>query len=91
MDKGNPDSINPDIPIDEQPELLLYRWEFPRDRFKLAGINILKIIIVIFINISSFNQVFPPLIEFYKNFKKSILFINTEFQIYYSFSEFKKY
>ena len=40
LDKGNPDSINPDIPIDEQTELLLYRWEFPRDRFKLAGINI---------------------------------------------------
>lgn len=38
FDKGNPDSINPDLPIDEQTELLPYdkRWEFPRDRLKLG-------------------------------------------------------
>ena len=36
--KGNPDSINPDLPLDEQTELLPYdpRWEFPRDRLKLG-------------------------------------------------------
>ena len=36
--KGNPDSINPDLPIDEQTELLPYdkRWEFPRDQLKLG-------------------------------------------------------
>ncbi|XP_057365386.1 vascular endothelial growth factor receptor 1-like isoform X1 [Daphnia carinata] len=38
FDKGNPESINPDLPIDEQTELLPYdkRWEFPRDRLKLG-------------------------------------------------------
>ena len=36
--KGNPDSINPDLPLDEQTELLPYdpRWEFPRDSLKLG-------------------------------------------------------
>ena len=38
FDKGNPESINPDLPIDEQTELLPYdqRWEFPRERLKLG-------------------------------------------------------
>lgn len=41
FDKGNPESINPDLPIDEQTELLPYdrRWEFPRDRLKLGKIG----------------------------------------------------
>lgn len=39
--KGNPDSINPDLPIDEQTELLPYdrRWEFPRDQLKLGKVG----------------------------------------------------
>jgi len=38
FDKGNPESINPDLPIDEQTELLPYdkRWEFPRANLKLG-------------------------------------------------------
>ena len=42
FDKGNPDSINPDLPIDEQTELLPYdkRWEFPRDRLKLGEFSL---------------------------------------------------
>lgn len=42
FDKGNPDSINPDLPIDEQTELLPYdkRWEFPRERLKLGELYI---------------------------------------------------
>ena len=38
FDKGNPGSINPDLPVDEQTELLPYdrRWEFPRDQLKLG-------------------------------------------------------
>lgn len=42
FDKGNPESINPDLPVDEQTELLPYdkRWEFPRDRLKLGTKNL---------------------------------------------------
>ena len=38
FDKGNPESINPDLPVDEQTELLPYdkKWEFPRERLKLG-------------------------------------------------------
>lgn len=38
FDKGNPESLNPDLPVDEQAELLPYdrKWEFPRDRLKLG-------------------------------------------------------
>jgi len=35
---GNPTRINPQLPLDEQSELLPYdsRWEFPRNRLKLG-------------------------------------------------------
>ena len=38
FDKGYPESINPDLPLDEQSELLPYDkiWEFPRERLKLG-------------------------------------------------------
>lgn len=38
--KGRGNSINPDIPIVEQTELLPYdkRWEFPRSRLKLGNL-----------------------------------------------------
>ena len=38
FDQGNPESINPDLPVDEQAELLPYdrRWEFPRSQLKLG-------------------------------------------------------
>ena len=36
--KGDPASINPDLPVDEQTELLPYdrKWEFPHERLKLG-------------------------------------------------------
>lgn len=45
FDKGNPESINPDLPVDEQAELLPYdrKWEFPRERLKL-GTVIMKLV-----------------------------------------------
>lgn len=38
FEQGLPDSINPDLRIDDQAELLPYekKWEFPRDRLKLG-------------------------------------------------------
>lgn len=39
FNNGNPESINPDLPIDGQTDLLPYdkRWEFPRERLKLGN------------------------------------------------------
>ena len=36
---GNPASINPNLPIEGQTDLLPYdnRWEFPRERLKLGN------------------------------------------------------
>lgn len=38
FEEGNPDSINPDLTLDEQADLLPYdkKYEFPRDRLKLG-------------------------------------------------------
>ena len=38
FEKGALDSINPELPVDEQAELLPYdkKWEFPRDKLKLG-------------------------------------------------------
>lgn len=38
FEEGNPDSINPDLALDEQADLLPYdkKYEFPRDRLKLG-------------------------------------------------------
>jgi FMS-like tyrosine kinase 1 len=38
FDQGQPELFNPDMPLDEQVELLPYdkRWEFPRERLKLG-------------------------------------------------------
>ena len=38
FDNGDPQSINPDLPVDEQAELLPYdrKWELPRERLKLG-------------------------------------------------------
>lgn len=38
FEEGNPDSINPDLGLDEQADLLPYdkKYEFPRDRLKLG-------------------------------------------------------
>jgi hypothetical protein len=38
FEKGAMDSINPELPVDEQAELLPYdkKWEFPRDKLKLG-------------------------------------------------------
>ena len=35
---GNPDKINPELPLDEQTELLPYdkKWEFPSHRLRLG-------------------------------------------------------
>ena len=35
---GNPDKINPDLPLDEQTELLPYdkKWEFPRNCLRMG-------------------------------------------------------
>lgn len=37
FEEGNPDSINPDLGLDEQADLLPYdkKYEFPRERLKL--------------------------------------------------------
>lgn len=39
FEDGAVDCINPDLPIDDQAELLPYdrKWEFPRDHIKLGG------------------------------------------------------
>jgi FMS-like tyrosine kinase 1 len=38
FEKGALDSINPELSVDEQAELLPYdkKWEFPRDKLKLG-------------------------------------------------------
>lgn len=38
FEKGNPDSINPDLALDEQADLLPYdkKYEFPREKLKLG-------------------------------------------------------
>jgi FMS-like tyrosine kinase 1 len=38
FEKGAMDSINPELPVDEQAELLPYdkKWEFPSDNLKLG-------------------------------------------------------
>lgn len=38
FEEGNPDSINPELGLDEQADLLPYdkKYEFPRDRLKLG-------------------------------------------------------
>jgi hypothetical protein len=38
FEKGALESINPELPVDEQAELLPYdkKWEFPRDKLKLG-------------------------------------------------------
>lgn len=38
FEKGAMDSINPELPVDDQTELLPYdkKWEFPRDKLKLG-------------------------------------------------------
>ena len=43
--RGHPESLNPDLPIDEQTDLLPYdqRWEFPRAHLKLGTATISSI------------------------------------------------
>lgn len=38
LNSGKPEQVNPEIPVEEQVELLPYdpKWEFPRDRLILG-------------------------------------------------------
>lgn len=40
FEEGNPDSINPDLALDEQADLLPYdkKYEFPREKLKLGAL-----------------------------------------------------